>query len=98
VNTIASANISPRSAFPTCAQLDAGKAITRAAKRTAEYAQNFTDKIALCEALRALVLPSDAVLVKGSRGMKMEEIVAFLQTLSSGWKEKNNGCSITCLN
>jgi len=43
------------------------KALTRAAERTAEYARHFTDKIALCEALRALIVPGDAVLVKGSR-------------------------------
>lgn len=38
----------------------------------------FDDKRELIEALRASLQPSDIVLVKGSRGMKMEEVVGAL--------------------
>jgi UDP-N-acetylmuramoyl-tripeptide--D-alanyl-D-alanine ligase len=39
----------------------------------------FDDKLALVEWLRARLAPDDLVLVKGSRGMRMEEIVHALQ-------------------
>ena len=43
--------------------------------RTVEH---FADKQALAEALLRLLEPGDAVLVKGSRGMKLEEILQLV--------------------
>jgi UDP-N-acetylmuramyl pentapeptide synthase len=72
-----------------------GKALTRykvdclftfgdLSKKTHEAAtvrmkSHFDNKVRLAEELSALVVDGDLVLVKGSRGMKMEEVVAALQ-------------------
>lgn len=42
---------------------------------------HFNDKKTLCEQLTAEIKKGDVILVKGSRGMKMEEIVDVLSTL-----------------
>jgi UDP-N-acetylmuramoyl-tripeptide--D-alanyl-D-alanine ligase len=44
------------------------------------FAQHFDDKTALMKTLYATLSPGDAVLIKGSRGMKMEEVVHGVTT------------------
>ena len=49
-----------------------------------EGAIHYDHKNVLAEYLAELVAPGDAVLIKGSRGMKMEDIVVFLQQPGAG--------------
>ncbi len=44
------------------------------------FAQHFEDKTALIKELSATISPGDAVLIKGSRGIKMEEVVEGVTT------------------
>lgn len=41
-------------------------------------AEHFKDKLKLAEALQDMIAPDDIILVKGSRGMKMEEVLEAL--------------------
>lgn len=43
--------------------------------------QSFDDKNRLAQAIASYVAPDDVVLVKGSRGMKLEQVVSLLQQL-----------------
>lgn len=54
------------------------RAISRAAQGVARVAMHFTDRQALVDAVDALLEEGDAVLVKGSRGMRMEDVVTQL--------------------
>jgi UDP-N-acetylmuramoyl-tripeptide--D-alanyl-D-alanine ligase len=54
------------------------RTISSAVRDTAKVAMHFTDKAALCAALDALLDEGDTILVKGSRSMKMEDVVSHL--------------------
>ncbi|HWI66612.1 MAG TPA: UDP-N-acetylmuramoyl-tripeptide--D-alanyl-D-alanine ligase [Symbiobacteriaceae bacterium] len=49
------------------------------AEGAGDHARHFADKASAIELLLSLVQPGDTVLVKGSRGMAMEEIVSALE-------------------
>jgi UDP-N-acetylmuramoyl-tripeptide--D-alanyl-D-alanine ligase len=57
------------------------RSVSRAVSGVARHAAHFTDKHALCEALDVLLEEGDTVLVKGSRSMRMEEVVTHLLRL-----------------
>lgn len=51
------------------------QAAIQAAQKSSTYVRHFSVKGALTEHLKALLRPGDVVLIKGSRGSRMEEIV-----------------------
>ncbi|HET6400679.1 MAG TPA: UDP-N-acetylmuramoyl-tripeptide--D-alanyl-D-alanine ligase [Candidatus Kapabacteria bacterium] len=59
----------------------ASKSYHTAAGKTNGAAKNsyFKTKVQLAASLRKLLQPGDAVLIKGSRGMKMEEVIDLIQ-------------------
>ncbi len=64
---------------------DQAKALAKAAKSNGVKVKDFTDKMALFNALKEEIKPGDAVLFKASRGMKLEEVITLLY---EEWKNK----------
>lgn len=60
------------------------KDIAAAAKGTSRFARHYASKEFLVRDLKALLSEGDVVLVKGSRGMKMEEITNAIRGVSGG--------------
>lgn len=60
---------------------DDSEAIYEAGRHHVEQAQHFDSKAALIETLTNMLTDKDTVLVKGSRGMKLEEVVEALLTV-----------------
>lgn len=52
--------------------------IHRTGKAFVKYAEHFTDKAALIQSLKSNTEPQDKILIKGSRGMQLEEVVDAL--------------------
>ncbi|UXR83528.1 UDP-N-acetylmuramoyl-tripeptide--D-alanyl-D-alanine ligase [Staphylococcus sp. IVB6214] len=61
---------------------DESKAISETGYKYVEQAQHFDSKTALIDTLSKMLEADDTVLVKGSRGMKLEEVVEALITAS----------------
>jgi UDP-N-acetylmuramyl pentapeptide synthase len=66
--------------FTGKAMQDAWKSYNAASGKTNGATKNsyFNNNSELAESLRNLLQPGDAILVKGSRGMKMEEVIDLL--------------------
>jgi UDP-N-acetylmuramyl pentapeptide synthase len=47
------------------------------------WAEHFDDKAKLCEEVNRSLRPGDVILVKGSRGMAMEEVIEKLPVLKN---------------
>ncbi len=62
-------------------------AVEAAQEKGLKEARYFTEHASLCWELLEILRPGDYVLVKGSRGMKMEKIVEYLKNIS---KESRN--------
>lgn len=56
-----------------------GLAVEEAQKNQLNEARHFVDHDSLCQQLAESLMPGDCVLVKGSRGMRMEKIVEYLK-------------------
>jgi UDP-N-acetylmuramoyl-tripeptide--D-alanyl-D-alanine ligase len=65
---------------------DKGKKIAQGALAAGEYPDNvrmFDDNSSAWEFINGLIMPGDVILVKGSRGMKMEEITQKLKKIKT---------------